>query len=158
MWKGLHFSFLIPSCVQYVAVRPPPGPRSAGLNPAAAFRPARCVRLRPEGQGLIILPIPAELKMASRIPTCTITPISSWPLVGLKLALRWPKLPPSCLLLAILPPMLPASCLKMPPKRAPGRQDAILGPSWPRLGSQNGSFVWEGLLFSAYRLFCLKIA
>ena len=79
-------------------------------------------------------------------------------LFGLKLALRWLKLPPSCLLVAILPPMLPASCLKMPPKRAPGRQDAILGPSWPRLGSQNGSFVWEGLLFSAYRLFCLKIA
>ncbi len=28
--------FIIPSCVQYVAVRPPPGPRSAGFNPAAA--------------------------------------------------------------------------------------------------------------------------
>ena len=79
-------------------------------------------------------------------------------LFGLKLALRWPKLPPSCLLVAILPPMLPASCFKRPPKRASGRQDAILEPSWPRLGSQNGSFVWEGLLFSAYRLFCLKIA
>ena len=61
-------------------------------------------------------------------------------LVGLKLALRWPKLPPSCLLVAILLPMLPASCLKMPPKRASGRQDAILGPSWPRLGEQNGYF------------------
>ena len=38
MWKGLHFLFLTPSCVQYVAVRPPPGPRSAGLNLAAAFK------------------------------------------------------------------------------------------------------------------------
>ena len=27
---------VIPTCVQYVAVRPPPGPRSAGFNPAAA--------------------------------------------------------------------------------------------------------------------------
>ena len=42
MWKVLHFSFLTPSCVQYVAVRPPPGPRSAGLNPAAALRPELC--------------------------------------------------------------------------------------------------------------------
>ena len=28
---------IIPNCVQYVAVRPPPGPRSAGLNPAATL-------------------------------------------------------------------------------------------------------------------------
>ena len=34
------------SCVQYVAVRPPPGPRSAGLNPAAGLVPASCVRSR----------------------------------------------------------------------------------------------------------------
>ena len=32
---GVAF-FIIPGCVQYVAVRPPPGPRSAGFNPAAA--------------------------------------------------------------------------------------------------------------------------
>ena len=32
---GMQF-FIIPGCVQYVAVRPPPGPRSAGFNPAAA--------------------------------------------------------------------------------------------------------------------------
>ena len=32
---GVAF-FIIPTCVQYVAVRPPPGPRSAGFNPAAA--------------------------------------------------------------------------------------------------------------------------
>ena len=31
---GVAF-FIIPTCVQYVAVRPPPGPRSAGFNPAA---------------------------------------------------------------------------------------------------------------------------
>ena len=31
---GVAF-FIIPGCVQYVAVRPPPGPRSAGFNPAA---------------------------------------------------------------------------------------------------------------------------
>ena len=29
VWEGSRFS-MIPSCVQYVAVRPPPGPRSAG--------------------------------------------------------------------------------------------------------------------------------
>ena len=38
--------FILPHGVQYVAVRPPPGPRSAGLNPAAALVAARCVRLR----------------------------------------------------------------------------------------------------------------
>ena len=33
---GRVLFLIIPSCVQYVAVRPPPGPRSAGFNPAAA--------------------------------------------------------------------------------------------------------------------------
>ena len=33
VWEGSHFSCVLPSCVQYVAVRPPPGPRSAGFNP-----------------------------------------------------------------------------------------------------------------------------
>ena len=62
-------------------------------------------------------------------------------LFGLKLALRWPKLPPSCLLVAILLDILPPTSFKMPPKRASGRQDAILDPSWPRLGEQNGHFL-----------------
>ena len=59
MWKGFHFRFVIPSCVQYVAVRPPPGPRSAGFNPAAAG--GRYDRRQPavsdygRRQGLILL-------------------------------------------------------------------------------------------------------
>ena len=49
LWEVLRFC--IPTCVQYVAVRLPPGPRSAGLNPAAALgrydrRLARSVRFR----------------------------------------------------------------------------------------------------------------
>ena len=35
VWEVFNFC-IIPTCVQYVAVRPPPGPRSAGFNPAAA--------------------------------------------------------------------------------------------------------------------------
>ena len=41
MWEGLPSPVYpqgFPLGVQYVAVRPPPGPRSAGLNPAAALR------------------------------------------------------------------------------------------------------------------------
>ena len=49
---GWEYVFhILPNGVQYVAVRPPPGPRSAGFNPAAAAgrydrRLARSVRLR----------------------------------------------------------------------------------------------------------------
>ena len=96
--------------------------------------------------------------MASRIPPGLRQAGFLLALFGLKLALRWPKLPPSCLLVAILLDILPPTCFKMPPESASGRQEAILGPSWPRLGSQNANFVWEGLHFSACRLFCLKIA
>ena len=46
--------------------------------------------------------------------------------------------------------MLLARCLKMPPKRASGCQDVLLGSSWSRLGGQNGHFVWEGLHFSTF--------
>ena len=43
-FRKMDIKTIPPNCVQYVAVRPPPGPRSAGLNPAAALVAARCVR------------------------------------------------------------------------------------------------------------------
>ena len=40
LWEGFDFC-IIPTCVQYVTVREPPGPRSAGFNPAAYARSVR---------------------------------------------------------------------------------------------------------------------
>ena len=68
-------------------------------------------------------------------------------LFRLKLALRWTKLPLSCLFFAILLDILSPTSWKMPPEWASGRQDAILDPFLPRLGEQNGHFVQKGCIF-----------
>ena len=41
--------------VQYVAVRLPPGPRSAGLNPAAALVASPLCQIPAEGKALLLL-------------------------------------------------------------------------------------------------------
>ena len=76
---------------------------------------------------------------ADPLPTPCRPPAGRFPR-GPFLASSWPKLPPSCLLDAILLDILPPTSFKMPPKRASGRQDAILDPSWDAWESQKRSF------------------
>ena len=88
-------------------------------------------------------------------------------LFGLKLALRWLKLPPSCLLLPILPPMLPASCPRWPQDgnlrptcRQHGSFEAQLGPTWPHLGlilkAKNSISRGRGCIFEHFAVMRLK--
>ena len=109
--------------MQYVAVRPPPGPRSAGLNPAAALWPAAVS----DYEGLFCsISHPAEHQGPRAFRQASPTQMGAELFGGLSSA----KLPPSCLRVAILPAMLPPSCLQDASK-------SLKIATWPNLASSS---------------------
>ena len=131
MWKGLHSLFVTPSCVQYVAVRPPPGPRSAGLNPPPPSPLCRITARRARlnyiayscgaKDGFAHSADPFEVKSHTGL---------SWPQLGLKMAQVASKLPLTCHLASDVAGKLPqdASEEGFWPSRC--HLGLILVPSW----------------------------
>ena len=133
-------------CARLPSTRP--GGMREAMNPAAAFRPARCVGLRPEGQGLITANcLPAELRGLRAFRR----PLRTQMLLGPFLASTWPQDGPSCLQVASYLPSCLRCCRQVASRCLRRGLQAVKMPSWahlgPVLGSKMGILHRRGYIF-----------